>query len=78
MVEENQELGLKNHIDKMQPYYHINSQLPPLRCYSCNKALSHLYSSYNNKKDSEELLKNKELSRYCCKLMILQDNLKAQ
>jgi DNA-directed RNA polymerase subunit N (RpoN/RPB10) len=78
MVEENQGRELKNHTDNMsKEYYNLNADLPPLRCYSCNKSLSHLYAPYGFTGDKSELLKNKELSRYCCKLMVLQDNIKA-
>jgi DNA-directed RNA polymerase subunit N (RpoN/RPB10) len=53
----------------------INSELlPTLRCYHCNKLLSFMYPQlYVPDLNLENFFKAKNVSRYCCKLVLVQD-----
>ncbi len=47
----------------------------PVRCFSCNKPLAHLWEDYNEElkkgKDKKEALDKLGLERYCCRALFL-------
>jgi DNA-directed RNA polymerase subunit N (RpoN/RPB10) len=50
------------------------SMLPPIRCFTCNKVLSHLYEQYNDMItddiSSKEIYNRLGVTRFCCKRML--------
>ena len=48
----------------------------PVRCFSCGKVIGNIYNTYlklinENNISSEEALKQLNLTRYCCRRMII-------
>jgi DNA-directed RNA polymerase subunit N (RpoN/RPB10) len=47
----------------------------PVRCYTCNKVIGHLYEYYKilveKNIKSEDIFNEIELKRYCCKRMFI-------
>jgi DNA-directed RNA polymerase subunit N (RpoN/RPB10) len=47
----------------------------PVRCFSCNKPVGHLYEEYAEKvkkgEDKKEVLDKLGLERYCCRALFL-------
>jgi DNA-directed RNA polymerase subunit N (RpoN/RPB10) len=47
----------------------------PIRCFTCNKVIGHLWKEYNkyikNGEECGKALDNLGLSRYCCRRMLL-------
>ncbi|UCE13424.1 MAG: DNA-directed RNA polymerase subunit N [Candidatus Heimdallarchaeota archaeon] len=47
----------------------------PIRCYTCGKVLAHFYDDYieglKAGRDSKELLDSFDLTRYCCRRMLI-------
>ena len=47
----------------------------PIRCYTCGKVIAHLYDEFldglKEGKEAQELLDSFELTRYCCRRMLI-------
>lgn len=47
----------------------------PVRCFTCNKVLGHLWKRYSDQKKAgipeEIILNNLGLKRYCCRRMLI-------
>lgn len=44
--------------------------LPPIRCFTCNNILGHIYPKLNED-DNEDIFKKYNINRYCCRRMLL-------
>lgn len=48
--------------------------MEPVRCFSCNKVLGHLYEKYRTlcqTQAAEDVMNHLKLSRWCCRRMML-------
>ena len=54
----------------------LNNELPPLRCYHCNKLISMFHNSAKSvEKDKlNDYFKENNILRYCCKMILIQSN----
>jgi|TARA_Y100000310_G_scaffold302635_1_gene340172 DNA-directed RNA polymerase subunit N len=46
----------------------------PIRCFSCNKPIGHLWEDYNErikKEDKKKVLDDLEVKRFCCRSVFL-------
>ncbi len=56
----------------------INNDLPPMRCYHCNKAISFYYQPSLQAEDLLKFFEAYNIERYCCRMIILQDYLQSR
>jgi DNA-directed RNA polymerase subunit N (RpoN/RPB10) len=55
-------------------YKTYNQNLPAIRCYHCNKALSKYFEEVISSSSMDKFFEShKQIDRYCCKIVLLND-----